>query len=190
MSVNDNKPFGLRDLKIYERTASTPTYGTGIDVPCVSKVSFDIEVTNAVLEGDDVKCSTHSIPESVKVNFESGGLPINVYDLLMGSTLTDSGTGSGAITLLDIAVADVRPYFAFIAQAYGSEGGDTLLVGYKAKMMGGGGGELSKGNFYTSSFEVEVVPCDYDSDTLIRVIHRTTAAAISTTFLTNNVHIP
>lgn len=190
MATIANKPFGLRDLKVYERTASTPTYGTGVDVPCVSKVSFDIQVTNAVLEGDDVKCATHSIPESVTANFENGGLPLDVYDLLMGSTLTDSGTGSTAITLLDIAVADVRPYFAFIAQAYGSDGGDTIICGYKSKMMGGGGGELSKGNFFTSSFEVEVVPCDYDSDTLLRVVHRTTVAAISTTFLSNPVHVP
>lgn len=189
-TVNDNRPFGLRDLKVYERTAATPTYGTGVDVPCVNEVQFDVEVTNAVLEGDDVKCSTHSIPESVKVSFKHGGLPIDVYDLLMGSTLTDSGTGSGAITLLDIAVADVRPYFAFIAQSYGSAGGDTLLVGYKSKMMGGGGGTLKKGDFFTSSFEVTVVPCDYDSDTLVRVVHRTTAAAISTTFLSNPVHVP
>lgn len=186
-----NKPFGLRDLKVYERTADTPTYGTGLDVPCVNKVSFDIEVTNAVLEGDDVKCATHSIPESVKASFESGGLPIDIYDLLMGSTLTDSGSGSGAITLLDIAVSDVRPYFAWIAQAYGSESaGDTIIVGYKAKMMGGGGGELSKGNFYTSSFEVETLPCDFDDDTILRVVHRTTAVAISTTFLSNPVHVP
>lgn len=189
-TVANNKPFGLDDLKVFERTASTPTYSTGTDIPCAQEISFDIEVTTAKLEGDNSICSIHSITDDVKATINNGGVTLALYDVMFGATLVDSGTGSGEQTLLDISVSDSKPYFGVIAKAPGTDpAGDVLLIMYKSKVVGGGSFAFKKGEFATSSWELICIPSDYDSDTVMRVVNRVTAAAISTTWTSNPMHI-
>lgn len=186
-----NKPFGLRDAKAFEETATTPTYGTGVDLSCISSFKFDPKTVEAMLEGDDTICASHSNLESVDVQAQNGGMDLAIYDLLFGGTLTDSGSGSTAQTILDYKVSDKRPYLSVIGQSYATDSGagDTLIILYRAKAMGGGGGEFAKGKFYTGDFKFSAIPYAGNSDTIMRAVNRTTAAAISTTWLSNPVHI-
>lgn len=193
-NLAQNKPFGCRDLKAYEITSlSTPTYATGVDVPCVNALTFEDNLVTAKLEGDDTICATHAALESVKFGFDTGGINLDLYDVLQGATLTDSGSGSGAVTILDSSVADQRPYFGLIGQSYATDtGGDTLCIMYKCKSEEGGGSTFNKGQFAMVKFGGIALPSPYSSDTkgvIRRLINRTTAAAISTTWLSNPVHI-
>jgi len=190
MSVN-TKPFGLRDCVAFEETAVTPTYGTGVDVSCISSFKFDHKTVEAMLEGDDTICASHSNLESVEVAAQNGGMDLTIYDLLFGGTLTDSGSGATAQTILDYKVSDKRPYLGVIGQSYATDvsGGDTLVILYRAKATGGGGGEFAKGKFYTGDFKFTAIPYAGNSDTIMRAVNRATAAAISTTWLSNPVHI-
>lgn len=183
------RPFGLRDAKVFEITANTPTYAAGVDIPCVNSAQFDPVVTEAVLEGDDVKCSTHSILENITASITHGGMPMDLYDVIMGASLVDSGSGSTEIVILNLKTSSVRPYFGLALDSRADEGGNTLVFLYKAKMVGGGGGTFQKGSFYAPAFNVNAIPSDYDSDTILRAIHFETITAISTTWLTNNIHI-
>lgn len=184
------RPFGLRDAKVFEITAITPTYAAGVDIPCVNSASFDPVVTEAVLEGDDVKCSTHAILEEISADITHGGMPMDLYDVIMGASLVDSGAGSTELTILNLKTTSVRPYFGLALDSRADQGGSsTLIFLYKCKMIGGGGGTFQKGSFYAPSFNVRALPSDYDSDTIMRAINYETAVAISTTWLTNNVHI-
>lgn len=189
MSEN-NKPFGLRDAKAFERTAATPTYGTGVDVSCINSFKFDQKVVEAMLEGDDSICASHSNLESIDVQVQNGGMDLSVYDLLFGGTLVDSGSGGSAQTILDYKVSDRRPYLGVIGQAYdgGGGAGDTLIILPKAKTVGGGGGEFAKGKFYTGDFKLNCLPSDVGGDLIMRVVNRATAAALSTTWTSNPVH--
>lgn len=189
MSEN-NKPFGLRDAKVFERTAATPTYGTGVDVSCINSFKFDQKVVEAMLEGDDSICASHSNLESIDVQVQNGGMDLSVYDLLFGGTLVDSGSGGSAQTILDYKVSDRRPYCGVIGQAYdgGGGAGDTLIILPKAKTVGGGGGEFAKGKFYTGDFKLNCLPSDVGGDLIMRVVNRATAAALSTTWTSNPVH--
>lgn len=187
MTVNDSKPFGLREMYVYERTASTPTYDTGVELTYVSSFTVDQIVTEGLLEGEDITGAVHANLDRVEVSFENGGMPLDVYAMLLGSTLTDSGGGTSEQTILDIGVGDVRPYFGWIARSVGDDGGDTMYIGYKFKMNTGGGGTFAKGQFYTGSFGAVGIPSDYDSDRIIRPIHRVTAAVISSTWTSNPV---
>lgn len=190
MTSVTNKPFGLRNAYAYERTAATPTYGTGVDVSCINSFKFDPKVVEAMLEGDDTICASHSNLESIDVAVQNGGMDLAVYDLLFGGTLVDSGSGSTAQTILDYKVSDRRPYCGIIGQAYdgGGGAGDTLIILPKAKTVGGGGGEFAKGKFYTGDFKFNCLPSDVDSDLIMRAVNRTTAAALSSTWLSNPVH--
>lgn len=183
------RPFGLRDAKVFEITASTPTYAAGVDIPCVNSAQFDPVVTEAVLEGDDVKCSVHSILENITATITHGGMPMDLYDVIMGASLVDSGTGSAEIAILNLKTSSVRPYFGLALDSRADQDGNTLVFLYKCKMTGGGGGTFQKGSFYAPQFTVNALPSDYDSDTILRAIHCETVTAISTTWLTNNVHI-
>jgi hypothetical protein len=190
MTALANKPFGLRDALGFERTAATPTYGTGVDFSCINSFTFDPKVVEAMLEGDDSICASHSNLESVDIKVQNGGMDLTLYDLIFGGTLVDSGSGSGAQTVLDFKVSDRRPYMGIIGQAYdgGGGAGDTLIILPKAKAKGGGGGELAKGKFFTGDFEFTCLPSDVGNDLILRVVNRTTAAALSTTWTSNPVH--
>jgi hypothetical protein len=183
------RPFGLRDMKVFEITATVPTYAAGVDIPCVNSAQFDPVVTEAVLEGDDVKCSTHAILENITVTVTHGGMPMSLYDVIMGASLVDSGSGSAEVVYLNLKTSSVRPYFGMILDSRADEGGNTLVIFYKCKMVGGGGGTFQKGSFFAPQFNVNALPSDYDSDTIMRAGHYETITAISTTWLTNNVHI-
>lgn len=191
MTTYSLKPFGLRDAKAFEITATTPTYGTGADVPCINSFQFDQKTVEALLEGDDTICASHSNLEQVEVKVKNGGMDPALYDLLFGNTLTDSGSGGTAQTLIDFKVSNRRPYLGIIGQAYDGSGtaGDTLVILYKAKTVGGGGGTLEKGKFFTGDFTFNAIPSDYDSDTIMRVVNRATGAAINTTWTSNPIHI-
>lgn len=189
MTAVTRQPFGLRDTKIYEITtcaaAAATVYGTGVDVPCVSELTFDPIVTEAMLEGDDSICASHANLEAVDFAITHGGVVLGVYDVLYGSTATDSGASPNDITYLDMAVSDARPYVGVIADSRGSDGGQTLFVFFKAKAVGGGGGTLAKGAFWTPQFNMRALPSCQDSDTIVRIANRTYAAATSTTWATN-----
>lgn len=191
MSINSARPFGLRDVKVFEITATTPTYAAGVDVPCVSELTLDTVVTEAMLEGDDSICATHANVEAVDMAITHGGVALNLYDVLFGATVTDSGTSPNDFTYMDLAVSDVRPYFGLIADSRTSDAalaGNTLFIGYKCKTTGGGGGSLSKGSFFTPQFNIRALPGYQDSDTIMRWINYQTATAIDGTWLSNNVH--
>lgn len=184
------RPFGLRDAKVFEITdTTTPTYAAGVDIPCVNSAQFDPVVTEAVLEGDDVKCSTHSILEEITATITHGGLPMDLYDVIMGASLVDSGAGSAEIVILNLKTSATRPYFGLALDSRADEAGNTLVFIYKAKMTGGGGGTFQKGSFYAPQFSVRAIASDYDDDTILRAIHFETTTAINSTWMSNNVHI-
>ena len=189
MAQNDKKPFGARDMKIFSRTAATPTYGTGVDVGCFVKLEWEPQVTEKLLEGDDVICAVASQFEGIEVNVEHGGFPLPVYALMIGHTLTDSGTTPNEATIMNLKVNDVRPYFGFIATAFGTEGGPVMIIGYKHKLTDGAGSALEKGEFMMGEHTWVGIPSDYDSVTVLRAINMEWQLAISTTWLSNNVHI-
>jgi len=176
---------------VFEETAVTPTYGTGVDVSCISSFKFDHKTVEAMCEGDDTICASHSNLEQIDVTAQNCGMTLGIYDLLFGGTLTDSGSGATAQTILDYKVSDKRPYSGIIAQSYATDTGvgDTLAILYRAKATGGGGGEFAKGKFFTGDFKFTCIPYAGDSLTIMRVVNRTTAAALSTTWLSNPVHI-
>lgn len=190
MAQNDKRPFGARDLKIFVRTASTPTYGTGVDIGCFTKLQFDPKTTEEILKGDDVVCSAHSQLENIEISVSHGGYALPVYAAMFGHTLTDSGTTPNEATFLNMKISDKRPFFGFIALAYGAEGGTVLIIGYKTKLFDGGGATLENGKFTTPDFKWTGIPSDYDSDTILRCGNfESSTITISTTWLSNNVHI-
>ena len=130
MTTYTRQPFGLRDCKVFEITtcAAAAVYGTGVDVPCVSELTVDPVVTEAMLEGDDSICAAHSNIEAIDIAITHGGAVLGVYDVLFGSTATDSGASPTDITYLDIAVADARPYIGVIADARGADDHALVLV--------------------------------------------------------------
>lgn len=189
MTAVTKQPFGLRDVKVYEITtcaaAAATVYGTGVDIPCVSELTIDQVVTEAMLEGDDSICASHANLEAIDFAITHGGAVLGVYDVLFGGTATDSGTSPNDNTYLDLAVSDARPYVGVIADARGADGGQTFFVFFKAKAVGGGGGTLAKGAFWTPQFNMKALPSCQDSDTIARMINRTYATTINTTWASN-----
>lgn len=187
MAINNNYPVGLRRLYLYENTTGT-TYATGQRVNCTKTLTWAPNMVELKLEGDDVICRSTSLMESVNCDIEFGGVPLDIYSDLFGANVQDSGTTPSAVTILDLAVSDQRPQLGWIAQAYGDVSGDMLVIGYRATVLSGPGGEMAKGSYQSSKFTLESKTAPHDDDRLLRIINRETAAAISTTWATNTVY--
>jgi hypothetical protein len=189
MAINNNYPIGLRRLYLFECTEDdeTPVYGTGARVNCTKTLTWSPNMTELKLEGDDVICRSTSLMESVNCDVEFGGVPLDIYADLFGANVQDSGTGSAEATILDLAVSDQRPQLGWIAQAYGDRAGDLMVIGYRATVLSGPGGEMAKGSYISSKFTLESKTAPYDGDRLLRLINNETAVTISTTWASNPV---
>ena len=87
--------LGINDLKLYPITADTAsayTIGTGVDVPGVQSITFEITIDEKELKGDETIQDIWSKAQSVKVDFSSAKMSLDVLKSLLGGTITSSGT--------------------------------------------------------------------------------------------------
>jgi hypothetical protein len=142
-------PFGLRDVVIYPLDSSGAR-GTGVDLPVSKTFSFKETYQNAELIGDDRYVASHSYNPLVEWELEAGGISLTAYAVLVGGTLTQTGTGSAEVQTFEKLVTDDRPYFEVEGQAISDSGGDVHLVVYRCKVTGDIDGKMDNGTFWMS----------------------------------------
>lgn len=134
--------FSVHDLKVYPITAlgddaTDPTYGSAIDVPGVSEVTLDPEVSEALLRGDGKVIDSRAVLDSLGLSFTYGKLTPAVLAAIDGGTVS---TNVGSTTTRYIREADdIIPEWGFAAlvSEVDNPGGAAKLYGYRAKMSGG-----------------------------------------------------
>lgn len=192
MAINNIYPLGLRRLYLYtltDDTAGSPVYGTGVRVNCTRTLTWAPNQTEIKLEGDDVICRSTAMIDSIKVDIEFGGAPLDLWAKLLGASTQDSAISSNDSTILDLAVSDQRPELGWIALAYGDKAGAHKVIGYRAVATNGPGGSMAKGAYRISVFTLDSKTAPYDGDRLLRAINYEvdTDATISTTWTANPV---
>ena len=128
-----SKVFAVKDAKIAKITAdasgAATTYATSVDVPGIKSVTIGGDITSAELRGDNTRLDYSAVLSGVSVEFEYAKLSLDALAVLLGSTVTDSGTTPNQIAKLTVDSDDTLNYFRFEAVAAGADpiGGDVLI---------------------------------------------------------------
>lgn len=169
-------PFGLRDLKVYPLTGDAP--GTGVDVPRVRTLEYNIERDSADLEGDDVIVATHTFAKKITGSFEQGGVNLAIRVVLEGGTLTTTGVTPNITNTYAVKGTDVEGYFQVIGQSYNDDQGDTHVKLYKCKAVGGPNGSATQGEFGMQTCDIEAVFNGATPSKLLDIIQHESVTAI------------
>lgn len=175
--LGNTLPFGLRDVVIYPLD-STSTRGAGVDLPVSKTFSFKETYQNAELSGDDRIVASHSYNPVVEWELESGGITLAAYLVLVGGTLTNTGTGSAQVQMLEKLVTDDRPYFEVEGQAISDSGGDVHIVVYRCKVTGDIDGKMDNGTFWMSKASGKGYG-RLDNNKLYDIVQNATSTAIT-----------
>lgn len=146
-------PYGLRDLKVTPFTDNTLTaYGASVDLPNIRTLSFAEVVESQELRGDDALKATHETAPSVEWELESGGVSYEAARVMVGGTVSESGSTPNRIKRFYKTEDDARPYFKIEGQAISDSGGDVHCIIYRAKATGNFEGTFGDQEFFLSGF--------------------------------------
>jgi hypothetical protein len=175
--------FGVRDCKIYSLTTEPATYATGVDVPRIRQVTFNVVRDSEQLEGDDVVVAVQTFAKKLEGNIEAGGINLAVLGILEGGTVgTESGTTPNLTQDYQVKGTDVEKYFGIIAQSIANEGGDIWVRVYKCKATSGPEINFENGAFLLTTCDLEAVFNGSSPSRLYDLVIHETATAPTTTW--------
>lgn len=147
--ANPPLPFGLRDVKVYP-IDEDGNVGSGVDLPAGQTFSFKEAETFEILKGDDLSLASHGGGPTVTWELESGGISLEAYQVIMGGTITTSGTEPNLVKTFTKGALDQKPYFQVEGQAISDSGGDFHCIVYRCKADGGFDGAFTNSKFLVS----------------------------------------
>ena len=141
-------PFGLRQVVLTPYAADgTPDDDNAIKLPASRTFSFKETEDFQTLEGDDHTVASHGAGPQVEFDLEGGGISLDVWALLGGGTITESGTTPAVQRTFSKKTSDSRPYFQVEGRAVSDSGGDFHMVVYRCKADGDLEAEMTNGDF-------------------------------------------
>lgn len=160
-------PFGLRALRLFPLdSAGVRVAAASVLLPAVRTLSFTEAVDSEDLEAEDIRYASHEYNTHVEWELEGGGVSFAVLKVLLGGTITASGTTPNQKNVYKKNKTDVRPFFDIEGQAISDTGGDFHCTIYRCKATedldvefdqgsftltntsGSGFGDVTTGDFY------------------------------------------
>lgn len=185
--ATQTKVLELKDAKIFPLTADpvggTATYGAAVDIPGILKLDVSPNMVTKDLYGDNVLLDTYSKVESVDIGIENAILPLDVLRLLMGGTVTASGTTPNRKQTYELANGNMPGYVKIQGQAlYVDAGlGDVHVSFHKCKTTDAPKWALEgmTGDFAKVTAKLKAIPLQAAGNRLLSVVINETATAIS-----------
>jgi hypothetical protein len=129
--------FGLNDGKIATWSAvggvSTYTPSAGTDIMSIQMGNVAMELTSAILTGDDRQTAIAAQAIGGTCQMRWGGLNLDMLAVLLGKTVATSAS----VKHLNLPGGHKMPYVGIILKALSAETGDTWLWLPKCKIMSG-----------------------------------------------------
>jgi hypothetical protein len=175
------KLMELADAKIAKMTAdsgTSPTYETAIDLPGIVKVGVAPKAEIKKLYGDSKLLDIYQKTTEVELDVECAELSLEALKVLMGGSVTTSGTTPEQTATYSLTAADsTPPYFKLEGQwLYAGDGvGDVHIVLYKCKVTDPPQVEVNdvSGNFGTVKFKAIALPADSNDKWFDIVVNET-----------------
>jgi hypothetical protein len=145
-------PFGLRQVKLtpIDETGALVT-ADAVFLPASRTFSFTETEDFEELQGDDTTVASHGAGAIVEWELEGGGISLEVWRLLSGGTVEDSGVTPQAVRKFTKKTTDSRPYFQVEGRAISDNGGDFVGRVFRAKADGDLEAEMANGSFLLTS---------------------------------------
>lgn len=141
-------PFGLRQVVLTPIAADgTVTTADAIKLPASRTFTFKETEDFQTLQGDDRTVASHGAGPIAEIDLEGGGISLDVWVLLGGGTVTESGTTPAVKRTFSKKTSDQRPYFQVEGRAVSDSGGDFHMVVYRCKADGDLEAEMTNGDF-------------------------------------------
>lgn len=171
-------PFGLRQVKI------VPLDDAGAEVtadaqflPASRTFSFSETEEFEELQGDDKTVASHGAGPVVEWDLEGGGISLEVWAILSGAEVTETGVSPAAIKTLTKKTSQSRPYFNVYGRAISDSGGDFQMKVYRCKADGDLEAELANGSFQLTTASGKGYG-DLTSEKLYDFLHNETAVPL------------
>jgi len=135
--------FDVYDAKVYplmtDIVGASPTYGSAVDVPGIAQVSMDPNIISAELKGDMRVLAKRGRIDRFNMNMTYGKLAMDVLEIVIGGTVTSSGTTPNEVQTLRFAGSLSLPSFKVAFQITDTDEGigDLTVVAYKCQVTGG-----------------------------------------------------
>jgi hypothetical protein len=172
-------------ITAYSDAAGTVLGSTVVDLPYGRTLSFSETEESEELRGDDRVVTTRGKGAQVEWEIESGGISIDVWKVLTGGSVTDTGTTPNRKRVLRKAGRTTRPWFLVEGQVISDSGGDLHAILYRCRVTDSLEGQFEDGSFFLTSCSGAGLPLLSDTaDVLYDIVQNETAAAISGTALT------
>jgi hypothetical protein len=178
--------FAVSDCKISKLTADpaggTATYATAVDVPGIKTMSIGGDVNTVELRGDNQSLDQNSVLGSLTVSVEHAKISLDVLDVLLGTTTTDSGTTPNMIATTVLLGTNTMNYFKIEGKTP-TAGADTVtgdlhFVLHKCILSSFPDLGLAEEDYQTVSFEAVAIPLLANAKSL-SIVANETAVVIS-----------
>lgn len=148
------KPFGLRDVKIKLWTGGT--LGSFVDLPDSQIFKFGDRASFTNLRGDDKVSAIKESEQKIEWELESGGISLEAYKILCGGAVATTGTPPNEVKTFSKKSTDTRPYFLVEGQAISESGGDMHGSVFKCKCTDLEG-QMGDGEFWVTKCKGEAI---------------------------------
>lgn len=134
-----SKVFAVQDCKLSALTADpsggSPTYSTSIDVPGIKSVEITGDIDTKELRGDNQLLDTDSVLKNVKVKLANAKLSLDAQALILGGTVTDTGTTPSQIASWDLLGTNTLGVFKLEAVSVSADtvGGNVKFTVWKCR---------------------------------------------------------
>ena len=167
-----NIVYGCRDIKITNIAGSIQE-----DLGAAVTAEFVPELEGGILKGDDANKGSVFYIVGGQLKFSAGEYSSAALAIMLGISLSTSGSTPNEVTTLQLNAGLRLPYFKMYGQALDEGSGDLHLLCYKVKLSGMPGiMKLENGNFRMNEFEAECF--DDGSNGVAKLVQHETATAV------------
>lgn len=153
--------FDVHDCKVYalltDAVGASPTYGAAVDIPGIANVGVDPNLVHAELKGDARIIAKKGRTDRINFKATYGKIAIDALAVILGGTVSDSGTTPNQMARMRLKSPAPLPYFKieFKIEDVDEGLGDLHVVIYKAQMTGGTLLGTSTDSFGQPTFDAE-----------------------------------
>lgn len=126
------QPYGLRDVKVAPLDAAG-VKGTLVDLPAAQTLEFSESTSTQQLRGDDAVKAQRTTLDAVEWVLDSGGISYEAMKVMVGGTITSSGSTPNIVKKWRRMEGESYPDFFIEGQAISESGGDHHTVIHRAK---------------------------------------------------------
>lgn len=194
MAPPTSLPYGIRDCKLTKYTDASGTIldTVSVDLPNMQTFSFSEAEEFQELRGDDRTVAIRGKGSTVDWELDSGGMDFQVWGILTGGTIAETGLTPNRIWTLQKRSTATRPYFRVEGKSISDSGGDMHANVFRCRANDTVDGSFSDGEFFLTQCKGVGLPLlDDVNDLLYEFVQNETPTAIPTTPVANpSVQLP